>query len=97
MKEVFDISLACRLTGSQTVSEPNTFAFDLHRLPREGAGSTQTWQVQLVHWPHSGTPALARRKTDLTGPTGRVSANSANGRVIQKDLTRAHQEEEPVE
>lgn len=90
MKEVFDISLACRLAGSQTVSEPNTFAFDLHRLPPEGAGATQTWQVKLVHWEQSATPALARRKTDLIG-------NSANGRVIQTDLTRAHQEEAPVE
>lgn len=50
MKEVFNISLAGRLAGSQTVLEPNTFAFDLRRLPLEGAGATQTWQVKLVHW-----------------------------------------------
>lgn len=90
MKEVFDISLACRLAGSQTASEPNPFAFDLHLLPLEGAGATQTRRVKLVHWEQSGTLVLTRRKTGLVG-------NSANGRVIQTDLTRAHQEEAPVE
>lgn len=45
MKEVFDKSLACRLAASQTVPEPNTLAFDLRRLPPEGAGAIQTWRV----------------------------------------------------